>query len=133
MLRNYFKLSLKGVTQKGIRSWLTMVGIFIGITAVVALISIGQGFQMAINEQFQMMGTNLIIVMPGGDLTGFATTAAVLTDEDKDVIEKVEWCKKHRDVCIKVGKNAQELFEDSCTPQKLWEWILYNTLEDKWE
>lgn len=43
-----------------------------------------------------------------------------------DVIEKVEWSKKHRDVCIEIGRNAQKLFEDSCTPEKLWQWILHN-------
>ena len=90
MFRDYFKLSVRSVKEKGIRSWLTMVGIFIGITAVVALISIGQGFQIAVEEQFEMMGTNIVMIMPGSGLTTFGTTAAILTQEDREVIEKVK-------------------------------------------
>lgn len=41
-----------------------------------------------------------------------------------DVIEKVEWCKKHRKECREIGYNAQELFDKSCTPGQLWQWIL---------
>lgn len=41
-----------------------------------------------------------------------------------DLIEKIEWCKKHRDTCVEIGKNAQKLFDHSCTPKRLWEWIL---------
>lgn len=40
-----------------------------------------------------------------------------------DLIEKIEWCKSNRNACIGIGLNAKNLFEDSCTPQKLWKWI----------
>lgn len=41
-----------------------------------------------------------------------------------NLIEKIEWCKTHRDDCIEIGMNARRLFEYSCTPKRLWEWIL---------
>lgn len=41
-----------------------------------------------------------------------------------NLIEKIEWCKQHRDNCRRVGENAKRLFERACTPQKLWDWIL---------
>jgi len=41
-----------------------------------------------------------------------------------DLIEKIEWCKKHREICERIGKNAQKLFDQSCSPKRLWEWIL---------
>lgn len=66
-----------------------MVGIFIGIAAVVGLISLGQGMENAINEQFEMMGANKLIVMPG---TGFSAinSADKLTKNDLKEIEKLE-------------------------------------------
>lgn len=90
MISDYFELGLSSIIQKGIRSWLTMIGIFIGIAAVVSLISLGQGMQNAINEQFEMMGTNSIIVMPGAGLTGMASAATPLTKYDLDLIKKVK-------------------------------------------
>ena len=41
-----------------------------------------------------------------------------------DLIEKVEWCKKHQDECREIGNNAQKLFDNSCSPERLWNWIL---------
>ena len=66
MIIDYFNFALSGIRHRKLRSWLTMIGIFIGITAVVALISIGQGMQAAIDDQFKKIGSNRIIVSPGG-------------------------------------------------------------------
>jgi len=65
MLEDYVKFAITGIKRKGIRSYLTMIGIFIGIAAVVSLISLGQGMQRAISKQFELLGTNIILVMPG--------------------------------------------------------------------
>ena len=56
MVADYFTLAIRNVRRRGLRSWLTMLGIFIGIAAVVSLISLGQGLQDAINEQFEILG-----------------------------------------------------------------------------
>jgi putative ABC transport system permease protein len=89
MIVDYFKFALNGIARKGIRSWLTMIGIFIGITSVVALVSVGQGFQNAIDEQFRMMGANIIVVMPGAGFTTFGSTASTVTNHDVDIIKKI--------------------------------------------
>ena len=52
MIFDYFKLALKNLKHRGLRSWLTILGIFIGIAAVVALISLGAGLKEAITGQF---------------------------------------------------------------------------------
>ena len=44
MIRDYFLMALGNLRHRGLRSWLTMLGIFIGIAAVVSLISLGAGF-----------------------------------------------------------------------------------------
>lgn len=41
-----------------------------------------------------------------------------------NLVEKIEWCKENRGKCIYIGKNAQKLFEETSTPQKLWQWVL---------
>ena len=52
-MKDYFLLAFNNIKRRKLRSWLTMIGIFIGIAAVVALISLGQGMQDYINEEFE--------------------------------------------------------------------------------
>jgi putative ABC transport system permease protein len=87
---DYLKYAISNIRKRRTRSWLTMIGIFIGIAAVVSLISLGQGMQAAINEQFQMMGADKIIISPGSSIfSSFGGSAKKLTDKDKDVVEKI--------------------------------------------
>jgi putative ABC transport system permease protein len=88
MILDYMKMAVSNLGHRKIRSWLTMIGIFIGITAVIAIISLGQGLKVAINEQFAELGTDKIFVQPGTSAFGGAT-AVRLTDSDRDVIERV--------------------------------------------
>jgi putative ABC transport system permease protein len=66
-----------------------MIGIFIGIAAVVALISLGQGLQNAITEQFEQLGSDKIIIMPKtlGPPGSATSQSLMLTDKDLNVIE----------------------------------------------
>ncbi|OYT27431.1 MAG: ABC transporter permease [Candidatus Altiarchaeales archaeon ex4484_96] len=89
MIDDFFKISLRGLKNKGIRSWLTMVGIFVGIAAIVSLISLGEGLQNAMFEQFEMLGYDLIYVMPGSSLASVYTTSSKLTDQDLEIIKDV--------------------------------------------
>lgn len=65
-MKDYFVLSFKNLKRKGIRSWLTLIGIFIGITAVVSLITLGNGLQSAIESQFGAVSADTITVQAGG-------------------------------------------------------------------
>ena len=96
-MMDYLNLALRTFKHKPIRSWLTIIGIFIGIAAVVALISLGQGLQDAVNKQFEMINPNTIYVLPGSGLYG--TLAAVVgsekfTDHDINVIKRVSGIEK---------------------------------------
>jgi putative ABC transport system permease protein len=88
MFTDYFRLALIGIKQKGVRSLLTMIGIFIGIAMVVSLLSLGSGLQEAVNEQFQMMGTNIILIMPGAGLESMMGSSVPVTEHDVDIIKK---------------------------------------------
>lgn len=92
MILDYIRYSLKGILQRKTRSWLTMLGIFVGIAAVVSLISLSSGMQQAVNEQFSRLGAKRIVITPGQSSYGpmaAALTPAELTEEDLDVVEKV--------------------------------------------
>lgn len=59
------KLAIRSLLTNKTRSILTMLGIIIGVSAVILLVSIGQGLQNYITQQFESLGSNLVIVLPG--------------------------------------------------------------------
>ena len=90
MLKDYFKFALGTISHRKMRSWLTMIGIFIGIAAVVALISLGQGFKEAINKEFEKIGTDKLIITAKNGFGPPGTNAVVrLTKDDLKVVKKV--------------------------------------------
>ncbi len=59
------RLALRALTANKLRSALTMLGIIIGVGAVITLMSVGEGVQAYITDQFQSIGTNLFFIIPG--------------------------------------------------------------------
>jgi putative ABC transport system permease protein len=96
MLRENLRVALRALASNKLRSLLTILGIIIGVAAVIALIAMGNGVQLYIDKQFASPGSNLIYVFParidmrsGGNRTGFmdatngrSGTAASLTIGD---------------------------------------------------
>jgi len=85
-------MSFRSIMERKLRSLLTMIGIFIGIAAVVSLVSLGQGLQKTINQQFEMLGVDKIMVTPSGGFYGFGSSAKITT-KDLDVVESVNGVK----------------------------------------
>ncbi|MBI2671166.1 ABC transporter permease [Candidatus Woesearchaeota archaeon] len=107
MIADYFFLSLKTLIHRKLRSWLTILGIIIGITAVVALISLGQGLQTAINEQFSTIGVNRVIVQAGGVSFGPPTPGvgtAKITEHDLDLIKRIDGVENAAGFILNPGK-----------------------------
>ena len=65
MLKNFFKLVLKSTRYRPMRSWLTVLGIVIGIMLVVIILSLGNGIRNAIKGTLQAFGSDSIIILPG--------------------------------------------------------------------
>ena len=106
-MKDYFSLAFNNLRRRKLRSWLTMIGIFIGIAAVVALISLEQGLQNAITQQFEQLGSDKIIIQPRGfSSPGSATGSLKLTSKDLKVIENVRGVEYVSGYLIKQGQTA---------------------------
>ena len=67
---NLLKVSLRAVASNKLRSFLSMLGIIIGVGAVITMMSIGQGSKESIREELSKQGTNLLTIRPGADMRG---------------------------------------------------------------
>jgi putative ABC transport system permease protein len=88
------RIALRSLSANKLRSGLTMLGIIIGVMAVVAMLSIGQGAQAAITSQIDSIGTNLLFIRPGatqqGGVRSAEGSAATLTMEDAQALASVQ-------------------------------------------
>ncbi|MDP2684716.1 MAG: ABC transporter permease [bacterium] len=85
------KLAIKSIWGKKIRSFLTMLGVIIGVFAIVLLIGIGEGVKDEVTGQFEGLGSNIIMVMPGAGFGGGPISGGgSFSEEDFDVVKGVE-------------------------------------------
>jgi len=86
------KVAARALGRNKLRTALTMLGIIIGVCAVIVLVSIGQGAQAMVLDQISSMGSNMMYVMPGNLTFGGAAlgagAASTLTDEDVNAMER---------------------------------------------
>ena len=64
---NLFKIALRAIAANKMRSFLTALGIIIGVASVIAMLAIGQGSKKSIQENIAQMGSNMIMINPGAD------------------------------------------------------------------
>lgn len=67
---NLFKIAFRALINNKMRAFLTMLGIIIGVASVITMIAIGQGSKVSIQKQISEMGSNIIMIHPGGDMRG---------------------------------------------------------------
>lgn len=91
MIKDYLNIAVKSITRRKMRSWLTLLGIFIGIAAVVALISLGQGMKQSITGELEKIGGDKIFIQPKTILgsMGEGTTDNPLTTKDMEFVENL--------------------------------------------
>lgn len=87
MIERFAIFAFEGIKRQRVRSWLTMLGVFIGIASVTTLISLGDAVNAALEKQFEFLGGNKIVVLPGGGgalgaLFGGSSTLTVDDAED---------------------------------------------------
>ena len=120
MILDYFKLAFRSLKGRSVRTWLTMIGIFIGITAVVSLISLGQGMQTSINYEFEKIGKNRIMIMPGSGQfgpSGGSMFTGKMTEDDLNVVRKI----KGVDIATAtISKDGRVKFKDKTEFMSIW-------------
>ncbi|HXY54001.1 MAG TPA: ABC transporter permease [Nitrospirota bacterium] len=106
------KISFRALWVNKMRSALTMLGIIIGVGAVIAMVAVGSGASQQISEQISSMGSNLLIILPGSTSAGGvrmgAGTQPTLSMGDNDAI--VKECPAVQEVAPVLGGVAQIVF-----------------------
>ncbi len=92
---NLLKIALRALSNNKMRAFLTMLGIIIGVASVITMIAIGQGSKKSIQEQISEMGSNIIMIHPGGDRRG-----GVRLDASEMQTLKLEDYQALREECI---------------------------------
>ncbi len=78
---NIFIVAFRALQKNKMRSFLTMLGIIIGVGAVIAMLAIGQGAEYSVKEQINALGTNVLIILPGSSSqSGIRTGAGTMTN-----------------------------------------------------
>ena len=88
MILDLLKYSVSNIFARKLRSSLTILSILIGITAIFALVSFGQGINKYVNDFAQEMGSDKIMMMPGG-FAPPGTSNIVFTNDDLDFVKKI--------------------------------------------
>ncbi len=105
MISDYFKIAVKNLAKKRVRSMLTLIGILIAVATIFVLISVSLGLQGAVEELFRQFGTDKFFIEPRGQLAGPGTGGAVQFNlDDIRVIEKTTGVK---DYSYWVGSSAK--------------------------
>ncbi len=111
------RVALDGLLVNKMRSALTMLGVIIGVGAVIALMSVGEGAQVSITEQITSVGTNLLFVSPGatsmGGVRGASGSATTLTYADAEAIADPRNVPDASVVAPQYGQSTQIIFGDT--------------------
>jgi putative ABC transport system permease protein len=96
---NTFRLALRALARNKMRSALTMLGIVIGVAAVIAVVSIGQGAQYMVQQGIQAMGTNVVFIAagsgrPGGIRVGYGGVKTLTIDDLNAILREIPLIKQ---------------------------------------
>lgn len=85
---DFLQLAVRNIRHRKKRSWLTIIGTLVGILAIVALISIGQGLENSVQQEFQELGGDKVFIEPGGESlsSSFTSSTAKLDRDDMQII-----------------------------------------------
>ncbi len=133
MLKEFFLLTLKAIRYRPIRSWLTVIGVVIGVILVVTILSLGSGIRNVVSNMLAMFGSDYIIVYPGEETNPFASILGGQKFREKDILDlatingvrlvlpmdvasvNADYLGEKKTIMIKAGpwKEFKEFFETS--------------------
>ncbi len=111
MFKEYLKIAIKNLRTRQMRSWLTILGIVIGVFLIMSLLSLSQGLQDTVMNQLRAVGTDIIMIMPGSmsDIMTTMMGGSQLTEEDLDAIKNTKGVEA---VVPNVYKSALMKYQD---------------------
>ncbi|MEO8115694.1 MAG: ABC transporter permease, partial [Phenylobacterium sp.] len=87
-----FTAAAQALARNRLRSALTMLGVFIGVAALIAMVAVGDGASAAVQKQLERLGTNMVVVQPGAQTAGGARggqgSASTLTVADAEALQR---------------------------------------------
>jgi putative ABC transport system permease protein len=91
-ISEYFKIALRNLRTRSLRSWLTILGIVIGVFLIISLLSLSEGIKATISQQLRALGGEMIFIMPGdlSDIISMFMGGARLEKADLESIQKTE-------------------------------------------
>ena len=106
------KVALRALTRNKMRTFLTALGIIIGVGAVIAMVSIGEGAKKGIQDRFNSMGTNLLFVYPGNfNVAGVRSQAGSRTSLKEDDAKAIaQYCDAVRAISPSVNSRGQVVY-----------------------
>lgn len=119
---NLFKIALRAIFASKMRSFLTALGIIIGIASVITMLAIGQGTKNSIQANISSMGSNMIMITPGADVRGGvrqdASSMETLKLTDYEAIK--EQCDYISAISPTVSKSGQFIYGNENTPSSMY-------------
>ena len=118
---NLFKIALRAIAANKTRSFLTALGIIIGIASVIMMLAIGQGTKQSIQSNISEMGSNMIMISPGADRRGGvqqdASSMETLKMTDYDALKNE--CKYIKAISPSVSASGQFIYGNENTPSSM--------------
>lgn len=119
---NLLKIALVAIAANKMRSFLTALGIIIGIASVITMLAIGQGTKQSIQANISEMGSNMIMISPGADMRGGvrqdASSMETLKLSDYEAIK--DECSYVKAVSPLVNRSGQWIYGNNNTPSTLY-------------
>jgi len=106
-LAEAWRVALDALRANRLRSILTMLGVVIGVAAVVALVGIGTGTKQQIEQQVEGLGSNLLIVVPGRLEAGSAPSVSTLSLDDVDAVSRIVGDRSRVAVTVASGETVR--------------------------
>lgn len=119
---NLFKIALRAIGANKMRSFLTALGIIIGVASVITMLAIGQGSKRSIQANIAEMGSNMIMISPGADMRGGVRqdASAMETLKMTDFETLREQCSYIKAISPMVNKSGQWIYGNNNTPSTLY-------------
>ncbi|HEY9703287.1 MAG TPA: ABC transporter permease [Allocoleopsis sp.] len=110
MILDYIKLAIENILHRRLRAWLTILGIVVGIAAIVALFALGRGFQYTVDEQFSKIGADKVTIQTKGGDRFASGQSVILTEQDYNVVKRSQGVEE---VVELFTRNARMEFNDN--------------------